>query len=120
MKKPYWFFMLANFGYKIRLLNKSIVRIMHHYLDEQEGRLLLYQCWTTMRKFKPGKKAIANAINEYRIPIRFLFGGYDNIILSKRSKFFKENPYVKVTIINAGHQLLREKFAEDIALLFSQ
>ena len=120
MKRPYWFFTLTSFGYKLRLLNKSIVRIMHYYLDDEEGRLLLYQRWTTMRKFKPKPEVVVNAINNYKIPVRFLFGSYDRIILSKRSKSFKRNQHVKVTIINAGHQLLREKFVEDIALLFSQ
>jgi pimeloyl-ACP methyl ester carboxylesterase len=120
MKKPAWFFALTSFGYKLRLLNKSIVRIIHYYLDDEEGRLLLYQRWTTMRKFTPEKRAISDAINEYQIPVRFLFGSYDRLILSKRSKFSKGNQYLKVTIIDAGHQLLREKFVEDIALLFSQ
>jgi len=120
MKRPAWLFALTSFGYKLRLLNKSIVRIIHYYLDDEEGRLLLYRRWTTMRKFIPEKRAISDAINKYQIPVRFLFGSYDRIILSKRSKFFKSNPYVKVTTINAGHQLLKEKFAEDIALLFSQ
>jgi len=120
MKKPYWFFALTSFGYKIRLVNKSIVKIIHYYLDDEEGRLLLYQRWTTMRKFKPKPEVVVNAINNYKIPVRFLFGSYDRIILSERSNFFKRNQYVKVKIINAGHQLLGEKFAEDIALLFSQ
>ena len=120
MKRPAWLFALTSFGYKLRLLNKSITRIIHYYLDDGKGRLLLYERWTTMRKFTPEKRAIANAINNYQIPVRFLFGSYDRIILGKRSKFLERNQYVKIKIIDAGHQLLREKFAEDIALLFSQ
>jgi pimeloyl-ACP methyl ester carboxylesterase len=120
MKKPYWFFALTSFGYKLGLLNKSIAKVIHYYLDDETGRLLLYQRWTTTRRFKPKPKVITNAINKYQIPVRFLFGSYDRIILSKRSEFFKNNKHVKITIIDGGHQLMQEKFAEDIALLFSQ
>jgi pimeloyl-ACP methyl ester carboxylesterase len=120
MRKPYWFFTLTGFAHKVRLLNKSIIRFIHYYLDDKTERLLLYQRWTTMRSFKPNPNTITHAINNYQIPVRFLFGSYDRIILSKRSNFFKNSKHVKITIINAGHQLLKEKFAEDIALLFSQ
>jgi pimeloyl-ACP methyl ester carboxylesterase len=120
MKNPHWFFALISFAFKLRLLNKSIARIVHHYLDDEEGRLLLYRRWTVMRKFKPEKKAIASAIGTRQIPVRFLFGSYDRIILSRRSKFFEGNQHVKVKIIDSGHQLLKEKFADDIASLFSQ
>ncbi|HXL56280.1 MAG TPA: alpha/beta hydrolase [Chitinophagaceae bacterium] len=120
MKRPYWFFKLTQLAYKIRLLNKSIIRFVHYYLDDEKERSLLYQRWTTMRRFKPNLNAIAGTINNYQIPVRFLFGSYDRIILSKRSNFFKTSKHVKIRIINAGHQLLKEKFAKDIALLFSQ
>jgi len=120
MKKPHWFFILTSFGHKIGLLNKSIAKIIHYYLDDERGRTLLYQRWTTMRRFKPDANTVTQIIDKYQIPLRLLFGRYDRIILSRRSKFFKNSKYVKVTIIDAGHQLLKEKFADDIALLFSQ
>lgn len=120
MKNPNWFFPVISFGYKIGLLNKSIVKIVHYYLDDEEQRLLLYQRWTTMRKFKPKASSIMKAIDKYKIPVRFLFGKYDRIILSKRSAFFQNNKHVKITVIEAGHQLLGEKYVDDIASLFSQ
>ena len=120
MKQPDWFAPLVNFGYKIKLLSKSIVRFTHRYLDDAQERTLLYERWTTMRKFKPNISAVKKAIENYKIEIRLLFGSYDKIILSNRSSFFNDNPHVKIKVIEAGHMLLKEKYAEDIASLFSQ
>jgi pimeloyl-ACP methyl ester carboxylesterase len=120
MKKPGWFAALVNFGNKIKLLSKSIVRFTHYYLDDEHERFLLYQRWTTMRKFKPNASAVRKAIKEHKIDVSILFGSYDRIILSKRSSFFGESPHVKIKVIEAGHMLLREKYADDIASLFSQ
>jgi pimeloyl-ACP methyl ester carboxylesterase len=120
MKKPAWFFALINVGYKINVLSKSIVKFTHSYLDDDEERYLLYQRWTTMRKFKPDASEINKAIRKYNIKVRVLFGSYDKIILSKRNSFFNDNPNIKITVIEAGHMLLREKYATIIASLFSQ
>lgn len=120
MKKPNWFFNLVNVGYRTKLLSKSIVKFTHHYLDDEKERLLLYKRWTTMRKFKPNASAVKKVIEKYKIAVRVLFGRYDRIILSKRNSFFNNNPYVKIQVIEAGHMLLKERYADDIALLFSQ
>lgn len=120
MKKPNWFFGLMNVAGKTRLINKSIIKFAHYYLDDAEAREFLYKRWTTMRKFKPKYSLIKNAIDKYAIPIRVLLGKYDRIIFSKQSNFLRNNKNIKVTELSTGHQLLKEKFADDIALLFSQ
>jgi len=120
MKKPNWFFRLINVGYRTKLLSKSIVKFTHHYIDDEKERSLLYKRWTTMRKFKPNASAVKKAIENYKIEVRVLFGSHDKIILRKRNYFFNDNPYVKIQVIEAGHMLLKERYADDIASLFSQ
>lgn len=121
MLHPGWFFAMAAVAYKTRLINKSIIKFLHYYLDDMEARLVLYQRWTTLRKFKPDLTPITKIIKEYQIPVRFVFGKYDRIILEKRSAPFKsDTKHVKVVVLNAGHQLLNEKYAVDIAMQFSQ
>lgn len=120
MKKPRWFFAMINVAGKTGLLNKTIIKFVHYYLDDKEVRQLLHKRWTVMRKFKPKASQIKNVISKYEIPVRLLFGKYDQIILSKRSNFFGINKNVKIIELDAGHQLLKEKFAHHIALLFSQ
>jgi len=120
MKHPGWFFFLVDICGKIELLNKSIIKFVHYYLDDKEVRLLLYKRWTTMRKFKPALQTVRSNIALYKTPVRFVFGNYDRIILAKRSSQFENIPSVNIIVLQAGHQLLKEKYAEDIAALFSQ
>jgi pimeloyl-ACP methyl ester carboxylesterase len=120
MKNPSWFFAFINGAYKIGLLNKSITKFVHFYLDDEQERKLLYQRWTTMRKFKPNATKISKVIDKFQIAVRILFGKYDRIILSKRSGFFRNSKNVQIKIIDTGHQLLRQEFIDVIASLFSQ
>ncbi len=119
MKTPYWFFGGMRFLKNFRLLNKSIFKFAHSYLDDPRERELLYQRWTTMRKFNPRSSVITAVLRKYRIPVRMLFGSYDRIILSKRSSNLdNKNDAITVKTIRAGHQLLKEKYVKDIAALF--
>jgi pimeloyl-ACP methyl ester carboxylesterase len=121
MQQPAWFFAMANFAHSAGLLNKSIVKFIHYYLDDKEARLLLYKRWTALRKFKPDLHAVKKNIANLKIPVRFVFGSFDRIILDKRSNFFKtDRANVKVLVLQAGHQLLREKHVKDIAQQFSE
>ncbi len=121
MKHPGLLFGLMNTAGKLNLLNKSIVKIAHYYLDDANERALLYKRWITMRKFRPHLYSIKSVIKQNKIPVRFLFGKYDQIILSKRSNFLKEDKEnIQVQVIEAGHQLLKEKYASEIVNLFYQ
>jgi pimeloyl-ACP methyl ester carboxylesterase len=120
MKKPAWFFAMANLAHKVGLLNKSIIKFVHHYLDDAEVRVLLYKRWTTLRKFRPELAVVRKNIAANKIPARFVFGSYDRIILHKRSDVFKTDKVnIKVEVLQAGHQLLKGKHVADIAKQFS-
>lgn len=120
MQKPAWFFAMTNLAYKIGLLNKSIIKFVHHALDDGELRLLLYKRWTTLRKFKPDLRMVRKQIAAQKIPTRFVLGSYDRIILDKRSHIFKaDKANIKIIVIQAGHQLLKEKNVIHIARQFS-
>jgi pimeloyl-ACP methyl ester carboxylesterase len=119
MRKPQWFFGGMAFLKNFRLLNKSIFKFAHSYLDDNKERLLLYNRWSTMRRFNPKESYITSALKQYGIPVRMLFGSYDRIILSERSMSLnKKNNTITIKNIRAGHQLLKEKYAKDIAALF--
>lgn len=120
MKKPEWFFHIVNTGGRLNLLNKSILKFMHYYLDDEEERMLLYKRWTFMRKLKPNLKAIKKICGHKNIQLNFLFGEYDRIILSKRASIFKHTRNINIKIINAGHLLMKEKYADEIAALLNE
>ncbi|HEX5153816.1 MAG TPA: alpha/beta hydrolase [Parafilimonas sp.] len=119
MKKPQWFFSAADAAGKLKLLNKSILKFVHYYLDDREQRALLYKRWTFMRKLKPNLPAIKQSCIEKNIQLGFLFGEFDRIILSKRALVFRNTKNIHIKVINAGHQLMKEKYANEIAALLN-
>lgn len=119
MHKPQWFFYVVNTGGKLKLLNKSLIKFVHYYLDDKEQRMLLYRRWTFMRRFKPDLKKIKSVCTKKNIQLNFLFGEYDQIILSKRAGIFKKSKHINIKVINAGHQLMKEKYANEIAALLN-
>ncbi|MGI8950496.1 MAG: alpha/beta fold hydrolase [Chitinophagaceae bacterium] len=119
MHNPAWLFRLMKTAQQLKLINENMLSIAHYYLNIESERMLLYERWTTMRKFKPNLHQLQLIIKKNKIPVRFLFGKYDQIILSKRSDFLKEDVSdIQTHIINAGHRLMQEKYANYIAKLF--
>ena len=106
---------------KLKLAHPSWLKIVHYYTDEENERLLLYRRWTTMRKFRPNLPLLKKLIKRHALPVRFLFGRFDNIIVSSRSDIFKDDTQnVQVHIIDAGHRLMQEKYVPVISNLFYQ
>lgn len=121
MENPAWFFAIVNIGKATGLRNKSLVKFVHYYLDDRDVRLMLYKRWTALRKFVPSKKAFRKVVTEHHIPVHFIFGMHDRIILSKRATPFKRDlPSVHIKVLNAGHALLREKRITEIAAAFTR
>ena len=106
-------------GGKLGLYNKSLIKFVHYYLDDAEQRMILYRRWTTMRKFRPDKGLLKSTIVKNKIPLSIVFGRYDRVILSKHGNSFSKNAeeYIRVIVLEAGHQLLKEKHVPLIAQL---
>jgi pimeloyl-ACP methyl ester carboxylesterase len=119
MNKPKWFFKVMNASGKLGIINESVLKFVHYYLDDKEERILLYKRWTFMRRLKPDLIVIKKLCDEKNIQMKFLFGKYDRIILSKRAAVFSDAKNIEIKIINAGHQLLKEKYTKDIIALLN-
>jgi len=106
---------------KYKLLHPSLIKVVRYYTDDEKERVKLYRRWTTLRKFKPKLPPIRKLIKQHGIPVRFLFGKFDNIILSRRSDIFKDDTQnIQIQVIDAGHRLMQEKYAPIISGLFYQ
>ncbi len=117
MFHPQWMLFFLKSIYKLNLLNKSIYNFVKFYLTEEASRVLLYKRWTSMRKFYTNHHLIQEHILQYQTPMQLVFGKFDKIILTKRGIIFQQkvSAFVSVTEIEAGHQLLKEKYAAQIA-----
>lgn len=106
---------------KAKLVHPGMMKIVRFYTGDEQERQMLYSRWTTMRKFKPRIALLKETIQRHQIPTRFLFGRFDNIILSTRAEVFKMDTHnVQVHIIDAGHRLMQEKHSAVISSLFYQ
>ncbi len=116
MKNPGCLLWLMDLAGKAGLYNKRLLKFVHYYLDDAEQRTILYRRWTTMRKFKPETSVLIQTIEKNKVPVSLLFGKYDSVILTKHGLRFREQAkkYITVTEIEAGHQLLREKYLSEL------
>jgi len=102
-----------------KLINTSIAKFVHAYIDDEKVRTDLYCIWTSMRKFRPQLSLITRLIREHQTELVQVFGEYDRIILADNSKKLSQQneAFVKTVVLKAGHQLLREKQAPAIVSL---
>jgi pimeloyl-ACP methyl ester carboxylesterase len=120
MHHPVWLFTVIKLAYKTGLINKSIFNFVHYHLDHKESRELLYERWTTMRQFNPHIQLLKKIILQKKVKVNILFGKYDRVIMIKRGVSFRKGieKYVLITELEAGHQLLKEKYADNITSMF--
>lgn len=113
MQYPYWFAWLVDLLKRMGWINMSVAKFVHTYIDNKKMRDDLYHIWTTMRKFRPHLQQVKQQIIKHRIPVHLLFGEYDRVILPVNGYRFQKGaePFVHITVLKSGHQLLREKHA---------
>lgn len=116
MKRPGWFFSLLKLLNSVNLVNASIFKFVNFYIGNKTARELLYNRWTGLRKIKPSLNDIKKEIKEKNTPFRIVYGKHDRIILSSVGETFKKGieDQCKISLIDAGHQVLHEKHAEEI------
>ncbi len=120
MKHPSMLFHFMQWSKKMRLLNTTFYKVAHYYLDEEISRVLLYKRWTCLQTFTPDLAEIKKIIASYNIPVHLVFGKHDKVILSETGKKFIHGieTFAVIYILEAGHQLLKEKYASAIAQFF--
>lgn len=119
MEHPAPLFALMKMMSTAGLLQPAVDKIAHYYLDKEEERMLLFRRWTLMRRFKANTALLRKQIATHRIKVQMLFGKYDKIILSNNAAPLAQGleDLVHINIIEAGHQLLKEKHIQQVASL---
>lgn len=117
MQHPAWLFKAMKLGLFTRLLHPSVGKIARFYLDDEQQRQLLYQRWTALRLFRPRLSLLKKVIVANQLPVQLVFGRFDQIIRSTKGYAFARGieEVVQVQLIEAGHQLLKEKYLPFIA-----
>lgn len=114
MKNPSWIFGIMRIADKTNLLNKSLLNFLRRFLESKYERQLLYKRWIMMKEFKPTHSGLKRIIKKWPGNLNLIFGKYDPMILKKRSDFLIGYTNVSIEIIDAGHNLLKEKYSSEI------
>lgn len=118
MRAPRWLMIGMTIAKNLRLLNTSIYKFTHKYLDDPQQREALYQRWTLFRHFRPDLTALPSLLAGKEVQTLFLFGRFDRIIPPALARKWKPPvPKFSTTVVlEAGHRLLKIGLAEKIAL----
>ncbi|MBZ5858950.1 alpha/beta fold hydrolase [Flavihumibacter profundi] len=117
MQHPEWLFFGMKWARKFRLLNESIFKFSHRYLDDPQQRNELYKRWTLFRNFKPNLQKLGYNLNKSPLPTLLIFGKFDRIIPPKLGQRLKAGNAGSnsIIVLEAGHRLLKPQFASTIA-----
>ncbi len=116
MRYPQWLMRMMDMSAALGLFDQSVQKFIHHYLDDAGQRSILYKRWTTFRKFSPNLFVLKESILINHIPVSLVFGKYDRVIQSKHGYNLQKEAenLIVVTELEAGHVLMREKYAAAI------
>jgi pimeloyl-ACP methyl ester carboxylesterase len=117
MQRPGWLFALMVPVLQLGILPDMLIKFARRYLDNAQERNLLYLRWTTLRHFKADQSSLIRAVNK-GLKLTLVFGQFDPIILRKRAAGLEKTSKIKVVEIKAGHQLIKEKYARELAACF--
>ncbi len=101
---------------RTRVVNPTVADFVFYYVQDEAQRQVLYNRWTTLRKFRLHKHKLKRMIVKERLPIRMLFGLQDKIILSSSGRRFRSGieDFASVRVVNESHYLLQPRHAEII------
>jgi pimeloyl-ACP methyl ester carboxylesterase len=120
MQRPGWLFLLLNAADKLRLIDRGLYKFTTGYINTATDRDQLYKCWTIMRRFRPDPATIKSLICQSRVRVGLIYGRHDLITRAATGEKFckKITPYGRLTLLDAGHRLLQDKYLDAfIALL---
>ncbi len=121
MRCPAWLFATISIAVNLGLISKSVEKFAEGHINDAQARQLLYERWFAMRAFKPRLGLLRTLINQYKIPVNLLFGEFDKIITTSQGLAFKKNePLISVKEIRCGHQVLKAKYAVEVAGLLGK
>lgn len=117
MHNPGWFKSMLGLVKKLGLTNASILKFVHHYIDDPVVRRQLYTRWTGFRHIGPSLPQLKMRITEYAIPVDIVYGRHDRIILPSPGRRFQKGieALCRIHLLDCGHRILQEKNGAKIA-----
>lgn len=118
---PNNFFAIAGFFRKLRLVGAKQYKFALGNFDTKEKREKVYNVWMIFRNILPDPYIVKVSLDENQVILHLVFGAYDTIIPSVWGKKFSKGLDTPVTfdVLEMGHNLLKEKVAEELYRLIT-
>jgi len=95
---------LTSFLYRLRLVDKGLLRFAESQMDTQEKRERVYYSWVVFRHLKFVMKNIASLLEKHAIQLTLLVGKHDKIITAENMhellRYVKDHQLI---VLDTGH-----------------
>ncbi len=121
MLHPGRYMSIINMLEKIKLVHPRTANFVRTSLNTHESREMVYNTWQCLRYLDPDIQKIQRIINERNLNVHLFFGKYDKVIPPAIGKKFVKGIRAKnsLHILDAGHQLIKEKTNADLEKILS-
>jgi pimeloyl-ACP methyl ester carboxylesterase len=122
MHNPAWLYRLIRTTDRFKLAKKGLTNTAMYFLQNEKGRMELYNRWTSLSLFRPQLRTIQKLLQKYQVPVQMLFGKTDPVISWKDGLRFQKGcpQWIHSTIVPAGHFLMNERFTDEIIKLLPE
>lgn len=122
MHNPTWVYRIIRTTDRFKLAKKGLTATAMYFMEHAESRMELYNRWTSLSKFRPKLNIIQKLLSKYKVPVQMLLGKTDPVVSWKEGLRFQKGcpQWIHATIIQAGHFLMNERYADDIVKLLPE
>ena len=106
--------------YKLKFVNNSLHKFVQVNVGTKKKRAQVLFAWKSLANIKKADAGTYNRIKQEGITSLFIVGKYDQVIDPKMSKIFYANTGIKPIIWNAGHDLIKSKFQDQLNELLKE
>lgn len=121
MLHPSRYMRIVNILESIRIVPSHSANFVRNSLDTAAKREMVYQTWMCLRRLDPDTEKISNIINERNLNFHLYFGMYDKVIPQFIGERFARRLRNRnsLHILEAGHQLIKEKTNAELERILS-
>lgn len=116
MFKGRFFEFILNNLYRFKLINNSLYKFVQYNVGNKRKRAQVLFSWKSLANIRKANKQTYTRINEQPIKNLLILGKYDQVIDPRIGKIYFKNTGSVPVIWEAGHDLIKPKFNNQLSL----
>lgn len=116
VERPELFFRLVKYLRMMGFVSKKMEKFTHSQFGDRKKREKVFHVWNAYSRFNPQVRITKQLLRQYHIPVVLFTGKYDPVFNSEIGNILQTEIKDLVTwkILEAGHDLLKPVYCEDI------